>query len=136
MTQKSIRLKKDHWQVMLENVLSCLPDEACGLLGGEQGKVFSVRPVKNISRSPIRFRMDPREQIKAMFEIEQLGHHIIAIYHSHPLGPDQPSEIDIREAAYPDVSYLIWHPFGKEWNCHAFSMLAEGPEKISIVLDE
>ncbi|HEY43620.1 MAG TPA: M67 family metallopeptidase [Anaerolineae bacterium] len=136
MAQELIRLRKGHWQAMLEHVLRCLPDEACGLLGGEDGEVFLVRPVRNISRNPTRFRMDPGEQIKAMFEIEEKGHQIVAIYHSHPAGPDQPSEIDLLEAAYPEASYLIWYPSGREWNCHAFVMSPEGPEEIPIFLDE
>jgi proteasome lid subunit RPN8/RPN11 len=135
MTPELIRLRKGHWQSMLENVLSCLPEEACGLLGGEEGKVFSVRPVKNISRSPTRFRMDPGEQVKAMFEIEEMGHQIVAIYHTHPMGPEVPSEIDVNELAYPEAVHLIWYPSGGEWNCRAFLMLPEGPEEIPIVLD-
>jgi proteasome lid subunit RPN8/RPN11 len=136
MTLELIRLRKDHWRAMLEHVLSCLPGEACGLLGGEEGKVYSVYPVKNISRNTTRFRMDPGEQIKAMFEIEEMDHQIVAIYHTHPMGSEVPSEVDVDELAYPDVVYLIWHPLGEEWNCSAYLMLPEGPEEIPIVLDE
>lgn len=136
MSLEWIRLRKDQWHAMMEHVLSCLPQEACGLLGGEDGRVLSVRPVKNTSRNPYRFRMDPDAQIKAMFEIEEEGHQIVAIYHSHPVGHEVPSEIDINEAAYPDAAYLIWYPSGGKWNCRAYVMLAEGSEEIPIVLDE
>ena len=121
---------------MLEHVLSCLPEEACGLLGGQNGNILSVLPVKNISENPYRFQMDPGEQIKAMFEIEEKDHQIVAIYHSHPVGPEDPSEMDIDEAAYPEAAYLIWYPSGVKWNCRAFMMLDEGPEEIPIVLDD
>jgi proteasome lid subunit RPN8/RPN11 len=80
--------------------------------------------------------MDPSAQIKAMFEIEEEGHQIVAIYHSHPVGPEVPSEIDIDDAAYSQAAYLIWYPSGKTWDCRAFVMLDEGPEEIPIVLDE
>ncbi len=120
---------------MLEHVLSCLPQEACGLLGGVEGSILCVRPVKNISGNPYRFRMDPNEQIGAMFEVEEQGHQIVAIYHSHPLGPGCPSEADINQAAYPETAYLIWYPSGENWNCRAFRMVPEGFEEIPIVLD-
>lgn len=136
MSINRIRLRKDQWHTMMEHVLSCLPEEACGLLSGERDSVLSVRPVKNVSENPYRFQMDPGEQIKAMFEIEEEGHQILAIYHSHPLGPEDPSEIDIDEAAYPEVAHLIWYPYGGTWNCRAFMMLDEGPEEIPIVLDD
>lgn len=120
---------------MLEHVLSCLPEEACGLLGGIDDTVHYVRPVKNISGDPYLFRMDPGEQIEAMFEVEDQGHQIIAIYHSHPLGPEFPSEADINQAAYPEAAYIIWYPSGESWNCRAFMMISEGFDEIPIVLD-
>jgi proteasome lid subunit RPN8/RPN11 len=128
-------MQKDQWHVMLEHVLNCLPEEACGLLGGFDGTVHYVRPVKNISSNPYRFQMDPEEQIKAMFEVEEQGHQIVAIYHSHPLGPEYPSEVDINQAAYPEAAYIIWYPSGKKWNCSAFMMKSEGFQEIPIVLD-
>ena len=136
MSLERIRLRNDQWHAMMEHVLSCLPEEACGLLGGEGDTVHSVRPVKNVSGTPYRFRMDPSLQIKAMFEIEEEGQQIVAIYHSHPLGPEVPSEMDIHEAAYPEVAHIIWYPSGEKWNCRAFVMLAEGPGEIPVVLDE
>jgi len=135
MYPECIRLRNDQWRAMMEHVLSCLPEEACGLLGGEGNNVLSVRPVKNISKSSYRFRMDPSEQIKAMFEIEEQGHQIVAIYHSHPVGPEVPSELDKNEAAYQEAAYLIWYPSGEKWNCRAFVMMAEGYEEIPIELD-
>jgi proteasome lid subunit RPN8/RPN11 len=136
MSLERIRLRKAQWHSMMEHVINCLPEEACGLLGGESGNVLSVRPVKNISGNSYRFRMDPGEQIKAMIDIEEKGHQIVAIYHSHPVGPEDPSEMDITEAAYPDAAYLIWYPSGEKWNCRAFVMQEEGFEEIPIVLDD
>jgi proteasome lid subunit RPN8/RPN11 len=80
--------------------------------------------------------MDPDAQIKAMFEIEEEGHQIVAIYHSHPVGPKVPSEMDINEASYPDAAYLIWYPSDEKWTCSAYLMLDEGSEEIPIVLDD
>ncbi len=136
MSLERIRLRKDQWLAMLEHVLNCLPEEACGLLGGDDGNVHSVRPVKNISRNPYRFQMEPSAQIKALFEIEEEGDEVVAIYHSHPVGPDVPSEMDINEAAYPEAAYLIWYPSGENWSCRAFVMSIGGYKEIPIALDE
>ena len=73
MSLERIRLRKDQWIAMEKHVVNCLPEEACGLLGGESGNVLSVRPVTNISGNPYRFRMEPGEQIKAMIEIEAMA---------------------------------------------------------------
>ncbi len=51
--------------------------------------------------------MDPKQQIKTILDIEKKGLQLLGIYHSHPLGPQSPSEIDIAQAYYPEVAHLI-----------------------------
>ena len=94
--------------------------EACGLLGGVGALVKLVIPVTNIITSPIRFLMDPQEQITAFKTIEDNGWEIIGIYHSHPNGPETPSVTDVTEAYYPEAAYLIWALHSGKWGCHAF----------------
>ena len=93
-------------QQMQEHVTECLPEEACGLLGGQGGRAEIVLPVENVLHSPSRFRMEPSEQIRAMTEIEQRGLELMAIYHSHPSGPEVLSATDLAELAYPEAIYL------------------------------
>jgi proteasome lid subunit RPN8/RPN11 len=64
--------------------------------------------------------MDPREQLKVLLEIEEIGCELLAIYHSHPAGPEWPSVTDIAEAAYPGVVHLIWHLRAGNWECLGF----------------
>ncbi len=33
---------------------------------------------------------------------------LVGIYHSHPHGPPGLSEIDVKEAYYPEVVHLVW----------------------------
>jgi hypothetical protein len=56
---------------MVEHVTRCLPEEACGLLGGREDLVEVVIPVTNVLHAANRFRMDPREQIEAMFWLKE-----------------------------------------------------------------
>ncbi len=92
---------------MLAHLRAVLPQEGCGLLSGAGGRIAGVYPIDNILRSPVSYEMDPRQQIEAMLAIEAAGLEMAAFYHSHPTGPDEPSETDIERAYYPDVRQLI-----------------------------
>jgi proteasome lid subunit RPN8/RPN11 len=128
----TLMLARDHWDMMLEHVRACLPEEACGLLAGDDERVHEVLPVRNSAQSPVRFRMDPQEQIDKLFWMEEQGLSLVGIYHSHPTGPYQPSQTDLREAAYPDAAYLVWSRIRMEWDCRAFMLRPEGPKEIEI----
>jgi len=82
--------------------------EICGLIGGRRGQLAALYPVTNIAGDPAHiFEMDPAKQIDAMRHMRESGEELAAIYHSHPTSPAIPSQIDIRQAAYPDALYLI-----------------------------
>jgi proteasome lid subunit RPN8/RPN11 len=100
-------LNHEHWETMRKHVEACAPLEACGLLAGKDETVSEVYTVTNQARSPVRYRMDPIEQLHAFNQMEAGGLELLGIYHSHPSGPDAPSLTDIAEAAYPVVQ-IIW----------------------------
>lgn len=120
--------------------LGCLPEEACGLLGGSfqtgagvQAQV--VLPVANTLHSPVRFRMDPEEQLKAFYWLDEHALDLVGIFHSHPSGPEHPSATDLTEFAYPGVFTLILSPHPVEaplddpsaWLLHAFDITGVPP---------
>jgi proteasome lid subunit RPN8/RPN11 len=110
-------------QMQLE-VARRAPEEACGLLSGqiEAGifRVSAVIPTTNELHSPVRYRIDPLEQIAAFNLIDAQGLELVGIYHSHPAGPPGPSATDIAEAFYPEVVYLIWSAQTGDWQCRAY----------------
>lgn len=112
-------LSKRHWQEMLDHVERQLPLEACGLLAGTQDRVTDVILVQNKAQSPVRFVMDPYEQLKAFDWIESNGLELLGIFHSHPTGPATASATDIDEAAY-DVMHLIWSREQTHWQLRGF----------------
>ncbi len=116
-----LRLTQSQMTEMRAHIMSCLPEEACGLLAGQDGAVRAVIPIKNVARSPVVFRMDPAEQLRAFDSIETQGWRLLAVYHSHPAGPSRPSETDIAEAAY-DVVHVIWSPREGAWEANGFSI--------------
>lgn len=103
------------WHEITAHLQRCLPEEGCGLLGGQlspagDALVSLVLPVENILHSPTRFRMQPAAQVHAILALEALGLELLAIFHSHPRGPQLPSPTDRAEFAYPGVLSLILYP--------------------------
>ena len=105
---------------MRRDVNARLPFEACGLVGGKQQRVLDIFPIANALHSPVRFRMEPAEQVRVVLDLEGRGWDMLAIYHSHPNGPDHPSPTDLMEAAYPEAANLIWTFQTGEWLCRGF----------------
>ncbi|MGD9093464.1 MAG: M67 family metallopeptidase [Anaerolineales bacterium] len=110
------------WRQMRDQVNHHLPAEACGLLAGLNDLATQIYPVTNILHSPVRYRMDPKEQLQAFQDIDDAGLELLAIYHSHPDGPDKPSPVDIAEAYYPQSVYLIWSLATGDWRCRGFKI--------------
>jgi [CysO sulfur-carrier protein]-S-L-cysteine hydrolase len=104
---------------MLQYVDKHLPLEACGLLAGMNHHVRKVIGIRNQSQSPVRFVMDPHEQLKAFDWIESHGLDLLGIFHSHPAGPETASATDIAEAAY-EVVHIIWSRIGDRWHSRGF----------------
>jgi len=98
-----------------------LPEEAAGLLFGRGRTVEREVSIENVFHSPVRFRLEPQGQLTAMRAAEDDGLDLLAIYHSHPHGPDCPSPTDMQEAAYPQAAFLIWWMDSSGvWKCDLF----------------
>jgi len=82
------------------------PNEACGLLVGRES-VDRFIATKNVSSSPHQFEIDPSELIATLRSLRETGEHLIAIFHSHPHGPAEPSKTDIERSYYPESAHLI-----------------------------
>lgn len=108
-----------YWDAMLIHVKNNAPLEACGLLAGKNNSVEKVFLITNQAQSPVRFRMDPTEQLNALEWIDSNGLELLAIFHSHPTGPETVSATDIKEAAYPVVN-IIWSTNNGSWQARGF----------------
>ena len=96
-----------------------IPLEACGLLAGKNDQVEKVFFVRNQAQSPVRFVMDPSEQLKAFEWIEDNELDLLGIFHSHPSGPETASPTDIAEAAY-EVVHIICSRKNSHWKLRGF----------------
>ena len=107
------------WRSMQRHVRRRAPLEACGLLAGRDDLVELVIGIRNAARSPVRYLMDPRQQMQALLKLEQLNLNLLGIYHSHPNGPDHLSETDVKESLYAVVQVLWWQGDGS-WQASGF----------------
>jgi proteasome lid subunit RPN8/RPN11 len=118
MVEKLI-LTHTQWQAMRRHVSRRFPLEACGLLVGKGERVEQTIGIPNAEHSPVRFRMEPGAQWRAFQRMEAAGLDLVGIYHSHPNGPDRPSETDIAEWLY-QVVQVIWYRAGGRWQGRAY----------------
>lgn len=106
-----IILNKQQFQEILGHAESCLPAEACGLLGGTiAGDLKTIKKVyllANLDNSAEHFSMDPKEQFVVIKEIRNNGWVLLGNFHSHPETPARPSEEDKKFAFDPTMLYFI-----------------------------
>jgi len=133
--KRQLILSKSHWQEMLNHVEKQVPLEGCGLLAGKKDRVENVIVVQNQAQSPVRFVMDPYEQLQAFNWIEAHGLDLLGIFHSHPAGPETVSVTDIAEAAY-EVIHLIWSRTKGHWQARGFWIEAGLATEVSLQIVE
>jgi len=141
-SEKSIKcpehliLQQAHWDQMQQHVKNNPHEEVCGLLAGyrisTEYVVKTVISITNELHSPYRYRMDPKEQLKAFLAIEDRNMQLVAIYHSHPFGPAFPSPTDLREAYYPDAVQIIWSYQEGRWDSKGFIIHSNSVCEITI----
>jgi|AGTN01.3.fsa_nt_gi Predicted metal-dependent protease of the PAD1/JAB1 superfamily len=121
---------------LVAHAKKCLPNEACGLIGGEitdSGRIVrEVVPLTNVDASAEHFSMDAKEQFAAVKEIRARGHRLIANFHSHPNTPARPSEEDLRLALDPSLIYFIISLSDEIPVLKAFSVREGVPDEVLI----
>ncbi len=88
-----------------------LDREVCGfLLGLFHGylvEILDYREVRNISRDPHRFLMDPKGVFEAYSDARSRGVELAGIYHTHPGFPSIPSPRDLEGMELWPIPWLI-----------------------------
>jgi len=102
-----LHLTAEQREAIVAHAQAEAPREACGLLAGAGGQVQRLYRLANSEQSPLSYRPDPREQLRAFEDMEAQGWELLAIYHSHPASPAYPSPRDVGLAYYPDAVYVI-----------------------------
>jgi proteasome lid subunit RPN8/RPN11 len=130
-----IRIPDDLVIQMEMAVQAAMPNEACGLLGGNGDLAGIFLPISNDNNSPTSFYMNPEEQLHAFLFLEAQQMEMQAIFHSHPNGPVAPSPSDIAQFYYPGTLSVIWSPGNYKEHLHAFHILPEGVREMPIIIE-
>ena len=101
-----LHLSKEVAEGMVAHSFRGRPNEACGLLGGTGDRVRMLLPMTNAAASPVRYALDPKEQLGAYRRLENEGLELAGVFHSHTRTEAYPSPTDVRLAS-EDVPYVI-----------------------------
>ena len=100
-----MQLTKAQWDELVAHAQADAPNECCGYMKLEDGAVVEILRSQNPRNSPYGYELDPKSLLAAN-ELDDDGFGV-AIYHSHPRSPAEPSQTDINLAHYPHWIYVI-----------------------------
>lgn len=115
----TVELPRQLFDEMVRHARAELPNEACGVLAGLDGRPVRVYPMRNAEASPVVYRFDEKEQLEVFNEVEEKGWTLLGFFHSHTHTEAYPSPTDRANAhwtdpetgrpvpAYPGTRYLI-----------------------------
>ena len=103
----ALRLSSDHLLDVVAHARETFPHECCGLLAGRDGRAVRVYRGRNVDESPYTYRLDDRQLLQFLREMDQDGLDIVGIYHSHTASEATPSRTDVARAFYPEAVYVI-----------------------------
>jgi [CysO sulfur-carrier protein]-S-L-cysteine hydrolase len=118
-----MRIAAELHEQIVEHAKNEAPNECCGMVGCKDGGAVKVYPATNSEASPLRFMIEPREQLRIHTEIEDAGLELGAIYHSHTRTEPRPSQTDINFGkGWPGVVWIIIGLAGSEIDVRAFTI--------------
>ena len=95
-----IAIASSAFDAILAHAAATQPEEACGLLLGGGQRILEARAAANVVPDKVRhFEIDPQALIDAHRAERSGGPELIGYYHSHPVGPPEPSATDRASAA-------------------------------------
>ena len=115
-----MKLSRALYDEMVSHARAEAPNECCGMVATSDGEAVKVYPAVNAAASPLRYEIDGAEQYRIQMEIDDAGHDLGAIYHSHTRSKPYPSQTDINLAFYPEALYVIVGLAGGEPEVRAF----------------
>jgi proteasome lid subunit RPN8/RPN11 len=128
-----LRLTLEQRRRIEEHARRELPNECCGILLGtrtaDTKTVSEVLVCRNAASNPrTRYEIAPKELVAAQKEARSTGVEIIGFYHSHPNGPAEPSQTDLREAYWVGCSYAIL-ALNSGAAIRSFVLMEAGPQR-------
>jgi proteasome lid subunit RPN8/RPN11 len=107
--EREVRLPPALRARILQHAREQAPFECCGLLLGRHAIVSDIVEARNVLRSTVRYRIDPRDHFAAIRRARATQVEVMGAYHSHPRSVAVPSSSDLAEA-WGAFVYLIASP--------------------------
>ncbi len=102
-----MRISRELLEELIAHARAEAPNECCGMVASTAGRAVAVHRAVNTAASPLRYEIDGADQYRIQMAIDDAGHELGAIYHSHTRSDPYPSQTDINLAFYPDSLYVI-----------------------------
>jgi proteasome lid subunit RPN8/RPN11 len=108
-----LRIKAADFEAIRGHGEETYPNECCGILLGNSAagirRVLSTIRCTNTRADSAhsRYKIDPRDLVRAQRQARERGLDIVGFYHSHPDQPAQWSPTDLAEAHWIGFSYAI-----------------------------
>lgn len=103
----AFRVEQRYIDEMIRHAREDVPNECCGVLLGQDGRIERFRRCANAEQSPFRYSVAPRELLDIDREAREHDWDVLAIYHSHTHTEAYPSPTDVRLAGYPEATYVL-----------------------------
>ncbi|MGH2697634.1 MAG: Mov34/MPN/PAD-1 family protein [Actinomycetota bacterium] len=116
------RISRELADEMVQHCAEGRPNEACGMLAAKAGEMVRVFRMANASRSPVRYSLEPSEQLAVYNTLDEQGWELGGVFHSHTHTEAYPSPTDIRLAS-EDVPYVIVSLASEPASIRAFRIL-------------
>lgn len=140
-TARALRIGRALLDEMVAHCEAGRPNEACGILGARDGVVTKVFRMSNAAGSPVRYALEPREQLAVYGTLDERGWELGAVFHSHTHTEAYPSPTDVRLAT-EDVPYVIVSLASEPADVRAFRIVKDGwtdedgvVEEVPVVVD-
>jgi proteasome lid subunit RPN8/RPN11 len=103
-----MKIARSLYDEIVDHAIADAPNECCGIVSGDDGAAVRVYRAENKLANRFSFEIDGREALAITDDIEEAGHELRAIYHSHTRSAPKPSLTDIKFAAnWPGVLWII-----------------------------
>jgi [CysO sulfur-carrier protein]-S-L-cysteine hydrolase len=118
-----VRISRELLDDLVAHAREDAPNECCGMVATHDGEAVKVFRARNVHASPLRYEVHPKDQLRAMLEIDDEGWELGAIYHSHTRSDPVPSQTDVNLASnWPDPLYVIVGIAGEDPDVRAWAI--------------
>jgi proteasome lid subunit RPN8/RPN11 len=103
-----VRISRELYDELVAHAREDAPAECCGMVATAGDEAVAVHRAVNVHpRPPLGYEIEGTDQLRIQNAIDDAGHELGAIYHSHTRSAPLPSQTDINLAFYPDALYII-----------------------------